>query len=297
MEKLIEEFREQKESFDSLKINYLYDEDIDVCNYVANHLWGFDIKNINYGSVISFDELVSRSMSILRIFDGNIYLQIQDIVSDVSIHSEFDNKDEFSTIIGFNTNSDADVIIDSGMVDRYVIPKKIYELSVYHMAHEHIHALKETNYNEYKDSITLGETIPLFLELIMYNHEEVLTKELIKFRMKSLLHNKMEYRIYDNLFYRYVSESILDGTLVIEENAFMCEFLRSRVGSYMNSFYYSLILYNIYKEMPGKILTLVNKVLRHEITTLEMLNMLGLYADIRGEIFEKELKKIRKIVK
>ena len=297
MEKLIEEFREQKEVFDSLKINYLYDEDIDVCNYVINHLWGFDIKDINYGNVISLDELISKSMSIIKIFGDNIYLQIQDIVSDVSIHSEFENKYDFSTTIGFDANGLGDIIIDSGVVDGYVIPKDIYQLSVYHMAHEHIHALKETNYAEYKDGITLGETVPLFLELIIYNPDEVLTKELIKFRMKSLLHNKIEYRDFDNLLYRCVSESILDGRLVIDENAMMCEFLRSRVGCYMNSFYYSLILYNMYKQTPAKILNLINKVLNREMTTFEMLKTLGLYGDVRGEIFEKEIKKIRKMIK
>lgn len=297
MKKLIEEFREQKEVFDSLKINYLYDEDINVCNYVINHLWGFDIKDINYGKIIPLDELVSKSMSILKIFGNNIYLQIQDIVSESSIHSGFENKYDFFTTIGFDINSDGEIIIDSGVVDGYVIPQKIYQLSVYHMAHEHIHALKETNYAEYKDGITLGETIPLFLELIIYNPDEVLTKELIKFRIRSLISNKIEYRDFDNLLYKCDRESILNGRTIIDENARMCEFLRSRVGCYMNSFYYSLILYNMYKETPKKILTFVNKVLNHEMTTFEMLKALSLYADIRGEIFEKEIKKIRKIIK
>ena len=65
----------------------------------------------------------------------------------------------------------------------------------------------------------------------------------------------------------------------------------------MNSFYYALMLYSLYKETPNKILNLVNKVLNHEMTTFELLNNLGLYGDIKGEIFEKELGMIRQLVK
>ena len=57
------------------------------------------------------------------------------------------------------------------------------------------------------------------------------------------------------------------------------------------------MLYSMYKETPKKILDIVSRVLKHEITTLEMLEQLGLYRDIRGSIFEKELGKFRKLVK
>ena len=52
----------------------------------------------------------------------------------------------------------------------------------------------------------------------------------------------------------------------------------------------------MYKENPDKILCLVLKVLNHEMTTLDMLNDLGIYGNIQGEVFEKELGKIRKLV-
>ena len=55
------------------------------------------------------------------------------------------------------------------------------------------------------------------------------------------------------------------------------------------------LLYEFY--LKFKIMNLVNMVLSHQITTYDMLNYLGLYGDIRGDIFEKELKYIRKIVK
>lgn len=65
----------------------------------------------------------------------------------------------------------------------------------------------------------------------------------------------------------------------------------------MNSFYYVVILYSMYKETPKKILDLVSRVLKQEITTLDMLNCLGIYGDIKGGTFEKELDHIRKLLK
>ena len=298
MDELIEVFGEEKRNVDSLKMNYFFDEDVDVCDYVYAQVSNFDIGTINYGEAISFDELVFRSVEELRIFGDDIHSRIQGIIDETSIHCELEKKYDFITIIGFQADKDGKVLVDSGMVDRYIIPKDMYELSVYHFAHEHIHALKETRYEEYQDGIILGEMLPIFFELLIYNPEEVLKKELIRFRIKALLINKKEYKLYDNLFrMSCVNEFMEHKKIIKNETTSMCEFLRSKVGNYLNSFYYALMLYSLYKETPKRILNLVNKVLKHEMTTLEMLNILGLYGDIRGETFEKELGLIRKIVK
>ena len=290
MDNFVKKFEEEKRMYDILKINYLCDEDIDVCNYVSNRLCNFNIGRINYGSVISYDELISKSLLELRIFGDDIYSRIKSIVDGVSVDSQFEEIDKFTTVMGFKVNSDGLIFTDSGIVDSYVVPYSVYELSMYHMAHEHIHALKETNYNEYKNGITIGETIPIFLEFIIYHQNRVLSDELIKTRLKSLIINKSEYMFYDSLVE-------FNGGYEIDTNVEMIsmyEFLRSRFGCYLNSFYYALILYNMYKVNSDKILNLINKVLKHDITTYDMLNYLGLYGDIRGEVFEKEMKYIRK---
>ena len=53
----------------------------------------------------------------------------------------------------------------------------------------------------------------------------------------------------------------------------------------------------MYKETPKKILDFASRVLLQEITTLDMLNCLGIYGDIKGSTFEKELGLIRKLLK
>ena len=53
----------------------------------------------------------------------------------------------------------------------------------------------------------------------------------------------------------------------------------------------------MYKINPKKILSYISKVLSQELTTYEMLVQLGIYADIKGEIFEKELNSIKRTLK
>lgn len=65
----------------------------------------------------------------------------------------------------------------------------------------------------------------------------------------------------------------------------------------MNSFYYSLLLYNLYKKEPKIVLELVNKVLNHEMTTRGMLEKLGLLYSNEKDIFEEEFNAIRKVLK
>ena len=129
---------------------------------------------------------------------------------------------------------------------------------------------------------------------MIYNPNELLKKELLKFRMFWLLENRKDYLL---LGYLYLEEWLNE---FVGENDCQCDvykFMISKIGCYLNSFYYAVMLYNMYKETPKKILDLVSKVLKHEITTMEMLEMLDVYGDIRGSIFEKELNCIKRVLK
>ena len=75
------------------------------------------------------------------------------------------------------------------------------------------------------------------------------------------------------------------------------DYFRLKVGMYLIGFYYAIILYNMFKDNPRGILDLVIKVLKEEMTTYMLLDTLGIYGDIKGEIFEKEVGNIRKLIK
>ena len=112
-----------------------------------------------------------------------------------------------------------------------------------------------------------------------------------------MLINVEEYGMFDLLFKENcVNDIICEREIGTGKETKLYEYLRSRIGCYLNSFYYAVILYKMYKENPDKILYFVLKVLNHEMTTFDMLNDLGIYGNIQGEVFEKELGKIRKLV-
>ena len=73
--------------------------------------------------------------------------------------------------------------------------------------------------------------------------------------------------------------------------------LQGRSGQYLNSFYYSLVLFNVYKSDPNLVLSAIKKVLNHEMTTLDMLINLGIYQENFDKVFNEELSSIRKSLK
>ena len=66
---------------------------------------------------------------------------------------------------------------------------KIYDVDIISLGHEHCHALKETNYNEHKNQLTLGEVIPIFYELINYENN-FLKQKCLEYRLFCLKEQK-----------------------------------------------------------------------------------------------------------
>ena len=269
-------------------LKYLDDIDIDICKYVLKRIPAdIDISNMYVGNSISLDELICRSLDEIKIFGDEFNLRIKDLLSKIIINRYEDDLFYFSTYVVYSLNDDDSIDLNSGRVDSYSIPCDLFELSLFDFVHEHIHSLKETNYYEYINSFVLGETISLFYELISFNLDNILRREIIMTRLYNLNNDKNVF-ITSNCFFDMAND--IDDKLLFEH-------IRSKVGCYLNSFYYAVILYNMYKETPKKILDLVSRVLKHEITTLQMLEMLNLYGDIRGSVFEKELDGIKKVLK
>ena len=72
--------------------------------------------------------------------------------------------------------------------------------------------------------------------------------------------------------------------------------MQSCSGQYLNSFYYSLILYHMYQEQPKEVLNMVSKVLKRESTTLHLLNYFHIYHLNDNTIFDEEIKKVKKLL-
>lgn len=288
--------RESKKYMDKMNINYLSKEDFLICEYVIDQLVNIDVDNIYYGKSILINELKEKSLEEIKIFGIDIKNKIIDLLYRTPFNYDFDKDSKFGTEISYSFDESDSLVSKIGIVSGYIVPSKLYELSVYHFVHEYIHMLKDTNYDEYKSFISLGEVIPLFYELMIYNPDEMLKKELLRLRMFWLFENRKDYLLLDYLYLgEWINEFVCET-----DNDCKCdvyEFMISKIGCYLNSFYYAVILYNMYKDNPKKILDLVSRVLKQEITTLEMLNILNIYGDINGSVFEKELDVIRKVLK
>lgn len=146
---------EAKKIVDKMKMNYLLKEDILVCNYVYKQLDNIYVSDINYGKVISQDEMKEKSLGEMKIFGKDNEKKVFDLLSKTPIIHDFNEVGQFGTVVSYAYDNDDLVIPDSGIISKYLIPSKLNELSIYNFAHEHIHAMKDTNYSEYKNAMTL----------------------------------------------------------------------------------------------------------------------------------------------
>lgn len=281
---------------DILKLNYLGDDDLRVCYYVISQLFHIDNFIMRKGKIISLKNMKEKSLEEVRIFGDNIYSRVQDLLSTVPIN-RCNNIFDFQCRVSYAKKDESNIIDpNTGRIECYIVPRYLFEYCIFRLDHEHIHALKETNYEEYKNAFVIGEVIPMFFELIMFDPRNIIKRELVKDRISSLFITKKNFVSIDAYIQNNVSLNFCnDDSIYQQRNIY--EYLRTRDGCYLNSFYYAVILYSMYKETPKKILDFVSRVLKQEITTLDMLNCLGIYGDINGGTFEKELGLIRKLLK
>lgn len=283
---------------DTLKLNYLNYNDLKVCYYVTSQLSHIDNFTVRKGRIISLKNMKEKSLEEIRTFGNDIYSKTQNLISTVPIN-RCNDIFAFQCRISYAKKVKSNIIDpNTGRIECYIVPRYLFEYCIFRLDHEHIHALKETNYEEYKNAFVLGEVIPMFFELIMFDPRNIIRRELVKERIASLFVTKIKFIFVDEYIKNNSCISLdLGNSDNIYQQRNIYEYLRTRDGCYLNSFYYAVILYNMYKETPTKILDFVSRVLKHEMTTLDMLNYLGIYGDIKGDTFEKELKLIKKLSK
>ena len=288
------DFLNRKKIFDIVGSKYLFDEDIEICNYVANQFKPFECERLIIGDEIAPRELIIKSLEEMKLFGALIHSKIEDITHDVTFVQQHEEFYRFEHSFDFFIDKRS-LECESVVNGHYVIPTKIYEFTSPLLCHEHVHALKDTNPLEFRD--TLGETIPLLVELMLFDPNDKLKLEAMKLRLLMLDSIKESYvKGNDAMNNDVYSFDEVTGESYSARGG-LYDFLRTDNGKYLNSFYYAIVLYHYYKVRPKKVLLLIRMVLKQEMTTLEMLNFLRMYGDINGSIFEKELGNIRKLVK
>ncbi len=286
MDKIIKsQVLKEKKVFDALGINYLNSGDKRIASFVARSLVNVKTGAITCGKTVTLPDVFHNSVKNMELFGNDIALSAYrfSLVNFLPINSF---QHSFATHVVFNADEETmKVDQESGKVEHFKIPQVMDEVTAdIFLTHEFIHGLKEVNYNEYVLITSLSDVIPLFYELVQIENDNR-KKEFLNVRMFLL---NIEKETYNNVSL-HMKKSMTDKDLY--------KVIQSRSGEYLNSFYYALVLFNMYKDNPKMILELVRKVLNKEMSTLDLLVNLGLYHKNNDYIFNQELGKIRKVLK
>lgn len=280
-----EENKKVKRIFEMLGIKYIDYRDKKIINYVSGMLDTINIKTGAYTGTVNYNSAIAGSLENLKVLGMEPYFKVSSFISTIPFYMVNPNRNGYACHITYSLDDETfEIDKSSGTIACYKVPQRPDILAPLHLGHEHIHALKETNYEEYIDGQILGDVIPIFYELLMSDKYEETKKMIMLFRISSLKEDKKHY---DNAISQMSKKDLKDLYKVVA----------TRSGQYLNSFYYSLLLYNLYKREPKKVLELVNKVLNHEMTTRGMLEELGLLYSDGKDIFEEEFDAIRKVLK
>ncbi|MBP5678693.1 MAG: hypothetical protein J6X28_02565 [Bacilli bacterium] len=162
-------------------------------------------------------------------------------------------------------------------VSQIQIPVEKDQLSPYYLAHEYHHALKDIHPKEYVYKLRFTDTIPQFFELIAGE-----TKE----EEKDLIHNRLS--MIQN------SQSLLMDHFARKDANPIFDLIESSDCQYLHSFYYSVLLYELYQDYPKEILSGIREVLMGQKTTYELLQSFHLFDSCLDSHVEKGIQYLKK---
>lgn len=146
-------------------------------------------------------------------------------------------------------------------------PKKVDLTSKIFLCHEIAHILKERNDKEVINCYTTEESIPIATELIsaVQSENDNISRDIMRNRL-NMLKNTLS-------FYKSVEAELLIEDDEIKRTALTTAL--KKANCYFNSFYYALILFELYLSNPDRIINLINYVLEGNLTTDDMLGLLN----------------------
>lgn len=281
-----EEYKNQKRIIDLLGLNYIDYQDKRVINYVAMAL-----KNVHTGSyvcygTVTYSDALAGSLENMKVLGLEPYNMVSSFISSLPLKLVNPVSNGYTCNITYSLDDDTKKIdMTSGKVDHYKVPVNPDIMASLHLGHVHIHALKETNYSEYVDGFVIGDVITMLYEFIMADTYPEMKSEIYKFRLSSL---KEDYKHYEKAILQMKKS---------KEDKDLFKIIATRSGQYLNSYYYATILFNMYKSNPQMILDIVNKVLKHEMTTRNMLEMLELFHQDKNNAFDIVFEDVKKCIK
>lgn len=231
-------------------------------------------------SSYSLDFVKEACVDTMKIFDEGIADRAFNVMAFIDVIPVFDEGFIFNTDIRYGRFEKNVVDTSNGYVDVIRTPRILDENAFIFLGHELIHAIKDTNYPEFQLLLTLGEVIPNFYEFIIAENIPEISRNYWNCRLEIIKNCIEEYKAIS----ADLSRSLFDKNIL--------RYLLSNKGVYLNSFYYALVLYNLYKIYPDWVMKNVLRVLNHEITTKDLLVILGLYEMNNDNLVSDEIKKL-----
>ena len=166
------------------------------------------------------------------------------------------------------------------------IPKELDELSHVFIGHEVMHILStHENPEEWKYMLIYSEIVPMLYELIQAdNEDDEKRNSIINFRLYKMI------EMYNSAY----SNEVLDGFKNDEINL---KYYQMWEKLYFISFYYTIVVYALYKQDPQEILSIIKKVLKQELTTLNMLKQLNIVRYLQPKLFKEGAEYVLKLTK
>lgn len=266
----------------SFNLRFVDEEDLEIIKYVSKELDNFKMNPATVVKKMDCIKAKKEALKMMSLFGGDIVSKAKSVLDDVSLLSVHPLPFMYSCNVKYELGLNGEVLRNSGKFTELKVPRIMDSTAPVMFGHELIHLVKETNYDEYVDAYVYSDVIPLLFEMIkMYDVDS--PRVLFAERMQLLLTDKMSFdQITRSIDSRNDSE--------------LTRYVQTRSGEYLNSYYYALVLFNMYKANQQEILKYMRMVLNHEITTRQMLMALGIYKDLEyKDLFEKEFEIVKKI--
>ena len=269
--------KQRKKIFDILGIKIMNESDMKVAKIMADLTPNVTPNFMPTGSIITQNNAINKSFDYLEVFGPEIPNKAKKIVSNIKIYPIYNVLFTYQTHIEYEFDPKVNQVVkNSGNVDHYKIPMKLDEVSPLWIAHENIHALKETNYDEYIDGQILGDVIPMFLELVMVN-------QVSNDKASSLLRNRLFL-----LKNEYTSTQEMKKVLSKD----LYDIYATSSMQYLNSFNYAFQLYQRYRDNKENIISKIKEVLVGQNTTRNMLDEFAILNKCDSEKVQYELEKV-----
>lgn len=279
----LEDYKEVSSKYQKLGLESATDKDFQISEAVSTAINSMSVEgctSIIYGS--TYNDVFTKAMNEFRRFDDwRVYNNVLAITNNAKVKIAFPFP-IYAVNIAYPCDS-KNIVQESGKVECFKGPFIPDERDSTFASSCLVCALKGTNYDEFKQSLRFGDVLPLLFEMIMLENKNSSIRNYILF-------NRMCFLNEDINFYHKLNEiNVNEG----EED--IHRLLMSNATSHLIGMYYALILYDIYKSNPILILNGMKRVLMHEITTSQLLESLGVLDNRNDEVFNKELKNLKKI--